>query len=68
MRALILRAAAVTWIAGLSFVSYIVTDRGLDGIGTMVLVFLVPVWAAQFILTGIVNPVRLFAKAFSRTE
>lgn len=66
MRALIFRTIAVAWVAAGALVGFYMIDRGSDGLWAMVLVFLVPVWAAQFILTGIVNPARLFVEAFSR--
>ena len=66
MRSMLKRLCAAVWILGVAYCTRrLFTHDWLDIQIDFFVRTMAVIWAAQFILTGIVNPVRLFVEAFS---
>lgn len=64
MKEIVRRTLIVFWLAVITGLVYNVTRWGLFDLETWQIsaLFLLPVWALQFILTGVVNPIALIRK------
>lgn len=64
MKEIVRRTLVVLWLAAIAGFVYTVFELGLFDLETWQIsaFFLLPVWALQFILTGVVNPSGLVRK------
>lgn len=65
MREIVRRIVVVLWLAAIAGALYNVLHRGIFNTETwqIVAIIVLPVWALQYILTGIKNPIKLFTRA-----
>ena len=61
MKEIVRRTLIVLWLAAIAGLVYNIFQRGLIDLETWQIsaLFVIPIWALQFILTGIVNPLVL---------
>lgn len=70
MKAIVERVVVVLWLVALAGALYNVYSKGVFNSEAWQIsaIFVLPVWALQFILTGVKSPLGLFAKPKKRKE
>lgn len=64
MKEIVRRTLVVLWLAAIAGVVYNIFQQGIINLETWQIsaLFAMPIWALQFILTGIVNPLLLIRR------